>query len=131
GEPVGNYSAVTVPVPNSGGAASTGTPTVVKRFEPWVSTGQNGGFAPAPGLAVTNGGITNCDEGSANDGGSASAVRCFPPGNGMPCFVYMGAGDPSNPLLCSSDPTSTQVLEVKPGGKHRTAEADPPSFADP
>jgi endoglucanase len=104
------------PVPTTGGAGPTAA-TVVKKFEPWVPVGQIGGFAPAPGLVVTNGGKAVCDSGSADDPGAASAVRCSPPGNGVPCFIYTGSGDPSNPLLCSSDPTSNQVTEVKPTGQ--------------
>ncbi|MGW2525378.1 fibronectin type III domain-containing protein [Streptomyces sp. NPDC001617] len=89
--------------------------TVVKTFEPWAAVGQNGGAAPAPGLVVTNGGAATCDSGSADDPGSALAVRCSPPGNGAPCFINdTGGGDPSSPLLCSSDPTSKQVVEVTP-----------------
>jgi hypothetical protein len=81
--------------------------TVVKTFEPWT----------APGLAVTNGGTATCDSGSADDPGSAVAVRCSPPGNGTPCYINdTGGGDPGSPLLCSSDPTSKQVIEVTPAG---------------
>jgi hypothetical protein len=91
--------------------------TVVKTFEPWVAVGQNGASAPAPGLVVTNGGTATCDSGSADDPGSALAVRCSPPGNGTPCFINdTGGGDPGSPLLCSSDPTSKQVIEVTPAG---------------
>jgi hypothetical protein len=91
--------------------------TVVKTFEPWVAVGQNGSSAPAPGLVVTNDGTATCDSGSADDPGSALAVRCLPPGNGTPCFINnTGGGDPSSPLLCSNDPTSKQVIKVTPGG---------------
>jgi hypothetical protein len=89
----------------------------MKTFEPWVAVGQGGGSAPAPGLVVTNGGTATCDSGSADDPGSAVAVRCSPPGNGTPCYINdTGGGDPGSPLLCSSDPTSRQVIEVTPAG---------------
>jgi len=110
-----NGCTVSPPVPSAGGA--TPTATVVMRVEPWVPVGEVGGFAPAPGLAVTNGGTAACDSGSADDPGSPTAVRCIPPGNGIPCFIYNRGGDPSNPLLCSSDPTSKNVVEVRPAGQ--------------
>jgi hypothetical protein len=106
------------PTPSpSPSATPTTQATVVKTFEPWVAAGQNGGSAPAPGLVVTNGGTATCDSGSADDPGSAVAVRCSPPGNGTPCYINdIGGGDPGSPLLCSSDPTSKQVIEVTPAG---------------
>jgi pimeloyl-ACP methyl ester carboxylesterase len=107
----------------SGSVAPTPPPTpaaaatVVKKFEPWVAVGQAGSATPAPGLVVTNGGTAACDSGSSDDPGSAWAVRCMPPGNGMPCFINdTGGGDPGSPVLCSSDPTSKQVIEVTPTG---------------
>lgn len=99
------------------GLNSTSQGTAVKKFEPWIAVGQNGGSAPAPGLVVTNGGDATCDSGSNDDPGSALAVRCSPPGNGTPCFINdTGGGDPGSPLLCSSDPTSNQITEVRPAG---------------
>jgi hypothetical protein len=93
--------------------------TVVKKFEPWVAVGQMGAATPAPGLVVTNAGTAACDSGSADDPGSALAVRCTPPGNGIPCFINdTGGGDPGSPLLCSSDPTSMQLTEVTPAGQN-------------
>jgi endoglucanase len=105
------------PVPSTGGASAATSPTVMKKFEPWGPVGANGGYAPSPGLIVADGGNATCDSGSTDDPGSASAVRCLPPGNGTPCFIYTGAGDPSNPLLCSTDPTSNHVTEVRPTGE--------------
>jgi hypothetical protein len=97
------------------GPSTAAQATAVKTFEPWVAAGRNGGSAPAPGLVVTNGGTSTCDSGSADDPGSAVAVRCSPPGNGTPCYINdIGGGDPGSPLLCSSDPTSGQVIEVTP-----------------
>lgn len=58
---------------------------MVKTFGPWAPVGKNGGSAPAPGLVVINGGTATCAGGSADDPGSAVAVRCSPPGNGTPC----------------------------------------------
>jgi endoglucanase len=104
------------PVPTTGGAGPAAA-TVMKKFEPWVPVGQIGGFAPAPGLMVSHSGKAACDSGTADDPGSASAVRCSPPGNGVPCFIYTSSGDPSNPLLCSSDPTSNHLTEVRPTGQ--------------
>ena len=105
------------PSPGPASASPAAQATVVKTFEPWVAGGQNGGSGPAPGLVVTNGGTATCDSGSADDPGSAVAVRCSPPGNGTPCFINdLGGGDPGSPLLCSSDPTSKQVIEVTPAG---------------
>ena len=51
--------------------------------------------------------------GSNDVPGSALAVHCNPPSNGTPCFIN-DTGDPGSPLLCSSDPTSKQVIEVTP-----------------
>ncbi len=107
------------PSPSPASAPTAASPaaqaTVVKTFEPWVAAGQNGGSAPAPGLVVTNGGTATCDSGSADDPGTAVAVRCSPPGNGTPCYIDdIGGGDPGSPLLCSSDPTSRHVIEVTP-----------------
>lgn len=100
-----------IPVPFTGASA-----TELKTFEPWVAVGHNGGYAPAPGLAVTNGGSATCDSGSNDDPGRFSAVRCFLPGSIPPCFVFIRGGDAANPLLCSNDPTSNQVTEVTPTG---------------
>ena len=112
-----NQSHPSTPNVRPPGADPTAQATVVKTFEPWVAVGQYGGSAPAPGLVVTNDGTAACDSGSANDPGSAVAVRCSPPGNGMPCYINdTGGGDPGSPLLCSSDPTSKQVIEVTPAG---------------
>jgi hypothetical protein len=87
----------------------------VKTFEPWAVTGQNSS-GPRPGLVVANGGTATCDSGSADDPGSAAAVRCSPPGDGRPCYIddLAGASLPGFPLLCSSDPTSNQVTMVDP-----------------
>ncbi len=88
--------------------------TVLKTFEPWVATGPSSG-APAPGLSVADGGAAACDGGSSDDPGSPLAVRCSPPGNGTPCFIDdTGGGDPGAPVLCSSDPTSNQLIMVRP-----------------
>jgi hypothetical protein len=86
---------------------------VVTTFEPWATVGQAGLKVPAPGLMITNGGTATCDSGSTDDPGRALAVRCSPPSNGTPCFIN-DTGDPGSPLLCSSDPTSRQVIEVTP-----------------
>ena len=104
------------PSQSSQATPSPAQATVVKTFEPWVAAGQNGGSAPRPGLMVTNGGTGTCDSGSADDPGAAVAVRCTPPGNGTPCYINDIGGGPGSPLLCSSDPTSNQVIEVTPSG---------------
>jgi hypothetical protein len=112
-----NQSHPNTPNAHAPGADPAAQATVVKTFEPWVAADQNGGAAPASGLVVTNGGTAMCDSGSADDPGSAVAVRCSPPGNGAPCYINdTGGGDPGSPLLCSSDPTSRQVTEVTPAG---------------
>jgi hypothetical protein len=114
------------PAPPGGGRPAQAT--AVKTFEPWVAAGQGGGAAPVPGLVVTNGGTATCDSGSADDPGSAVAVRCSPPGNGTPCYINdIGGGDPGSPLLCSSDPTSNQVIAVTPTGPHGI----PPDMLNP
>jgi len=106
------------PTPSPSPSATPTTPpatqaTVVKTFEPWVADGQAGLKVPAPGLVITNVGTATCDSGSNDDPGSALAVHCNPPSNGTPCFIN-DTGDPGSPLLCSSDPTSKQVIEVTP-----------------
>ena len=116
-QPPGSPPPSAIPTSAPATASPVAQATVVKTFEPWVAGGQNGGSGPAPGLVVTNGGTATCDSGSADDPGSAVAVRCSPPGNGTPCFINdLGGGDPGSPLLCSSDPTSKQVIEVTQGG---------------
>jgi hypothetical protein len=85
--------------------------TVVKTYWPFW---QNG-FAPAPGWTAVNQGKATCDSGSADDPGSAHAVRCSPPGNGTPCFYNdQGSGDTGSPMFCSNDPTSKKVIVISP-----------------
>lgn len=116
-QPPGSPSPSPLPTSAPVTASPAAQATVVKTFEPWVAAGQNGGSAPRPGLMVTNGGTGTCDSGSADDPGAAVAVRCTPPGNGTPCYINdIGGGGPGSPLLCSSDPTSNQVIEVTPSG---------------
>jgi hypothetical protein len=92
-------------------------PTLVTKFEPWVAVPPSGVGAPRPDLVITHSGLATCDIGSADDPGSQWAVRCSPPGNGIPCFINdTGGGDPGSAVLCSADPTSKQVIEVTPGG---------------
>jgi hypothetical protein len=106
------------PTPSPSPSATPTTPpatqaTVMKTFEPWVADGKADLKVPAPGLLITNVGTATCDSGSNDDPGSALAVHCNPPSNGTPCFIN-DTGDPGSPLLCSSDPTSKQVIEVTP-----------------
>jgi hypothetical protein len=113
----GRLSSCTAPSSSPSATSTTSPATVVKIFDPWGAARRSGAATPAPGLVVTNGGTATCDSGSSDDPGSALAVRCTPPGNGMPCFINdTGGGDPGSPVLCSGDPTSGQVTKITPAG---------------
>ena len=87
--------------------------TQVRMFSPWVANPTTGVGTPPAGAAITDA-TGSCDSGSSDDPGRAEAYRCTPPGNGTPCFPNTISGDPGSPLLCSSDPTSNQLIRLTP-----------------
>ncbi len=92
------------------------TPSAIPR-RARSSSGPTGGAQPASGLAVTD--VSgSCDSGSPDDPGRAAAYRCTASNGDVvlgPCFADTAAGDPGAPVLCSTDPTSKQIVRLSLG----------------
>ena len=100
----------TVPVPSG--------PTKLITFQPWVPQAPTGNSVPMPGAVLTKA-TGKCDVGSPHDPGRSTAFRCTstdPNVRADPCFANFNSGDPSSSLLCSTDPTTMNLVELDQAG---------------
>jgi len=84
----------------------------LSNFQPWYSppNSPTGIDSPAPSLHIVNA-TGKCIGPSEADPGRA--LRCITSDNSIldTCFIDP-SGDPGSPVLCSFDPTSTDVIEL-------------------
>lgn len=87
-------------------------------FQPWVPQAPTGIGVPMPGAVLTQATGT-CDGGSPHDPGRSDAFRCTstdPNVREDPCFANFTSGDPGSSLLCSTDPTTMNLVELDQAG---------------
>ena len=86
-------------------------------FQPWVPHAPTGISVPMPGAVLTQA-TGKCDGGSPHDPGRNTAFRCTTDPNALadPCFANFNSGDPASSLLCSTDPTTMNLVELDQAG---------------
>ena len=95
-------------------------PTKLITFQPWVPQAPTGISVPMPGAILTKTTGT-CAGGSPHDPGRDTAFRCTstdPNVRADPCFANFKSGDPSSSLLCSTDPTTMNLVYLDQAGGH-------------
>lgn len=86
--------------------------TQVVAFEPWVPGPSGLNDIPRPGERIRPA-TGSCNEASAADPGRSDAYRCTSGGTPLGvCFVHNHSGDPGSPLLCSADPTGSDLVQL-------------------